>query len=75
MGICGWRCGSRRQTAGRWFADFSGAIWNGVSFVCPVFELCPNITFDLCKTVKKLANPTGLPHKSIIRLRAMGLTD
>ena len=55
--------------------DFSDAIWAGVTLDVPIFELCPGVTFDQCKTLKQLTKPTGLPDELIVRLREMGLTD
>ena len=55
--------------------DFSDAIWDGVTLDTPAFELCPNVTFDRCKTLKRLKEPTGLPDELIVQLREMGLTD
>lgn len=51
--------------------DFSGAIWNHVTLIAPTFDLCPKITFDLCKTLKKLTRPTGLPYEFTTQLEEM----
>ena len=55
--------------------NFSRATWVGVTLESPVFDLCPSISFDLCKKAKKIATPIGLPHELIVQLREMGLTD
>ena len=53
--------------------DFSGATWTGATLDFPTFELCQKITFDLCITLGRLTNPTGLPPELVVRLREMGL--
>ena len=55
--------------------DFSNATWAGATLESPTFHLCQQITFELCTTLRKLTDPTGLPPELVGRLKGMGLTD
>ena len=53
--------------------DFEGADWTGAVFEAPNFDQCDGITFELCRSAKRLEEPSGLPSEVLEQLNRQGL--